>query len=422
MKKISIILLQLILFSFGYSEDLRPRYSAFGQVGLDIHLADFRALPNAPSCCPQYKIGYGLGYGFGAGFEFPINENTFVGSKLFYNSSQGLLASQESTLVIVNLTEQLGVIEHSIDSKFVIAGISPFIGKNFENTNISLGANIGYITSGTYSQKEQIVEPSNTGYFKENNSRIRNVSSGDIQNLNKLMFGIFAEISYDLKMNISNTLFFSPNLNLGYSFTNFVQNLDWKFFSAKAGIAIKYSPKDLKKTNYEYFKADTVKYLDENILSEVFHLGQTESKIQELEFEDSLVINKYYSRTDTIFKPRSKNISKKETKIEKTEIAELAAPKIIDTPQIKNEVINSKKTEIAEIPSIENIKKDTIVHFGTPREIVNNNLLYISEDPDGKNKLQSFFIKGKSVKEFEPILNYIFFDYNSEKIDTRYLS
>src|SRR4051794_24787393 len=44
---------------------LRDRYGLYIDLGFNHHLADFRALPGVPNCCPQFQSGNGVGASFG---------------------------------------------------------------------------------------------------------------------------------------------------------------------------------------------------------------------------------------------------------------------------------------------------------------------------------------------------------------------
>jgi hypothetical protein len=71
MRKV-FLLLVIPFFLFSQEDAPRNRYGIFGGYGLNSHIADFKRLPDCPSCSPGYKDGSGSGLSFGAVVDIPL--------------------------------------------------------------------------------------------------------------------------------------------------------------------------------------------------------------------------------------------------------------------------------------------------------------------------------------------------------------
>ena len=98
-----VISLQIYLFghSTGNYFDSEFHLGLFSHINYNIHSADFRKIPDCPSCSPGYESGSGLGPSFGLMFDYKISDNLFAGANLTYLNYSALLSRIEETKIIV---------------------------------------------------------------------------------------------------------------------------------------------------------------------------------------------------------------------------------------------------------------------------------------------------------------------------------
>jgi outer membrane protein OmpA-like peptidoglycan-associated protein len=313
MKKIILFLLIFPAIIFCKKDTLRPNYGVSLFYNYNSHSADFIKLPYCPSCSPGFKDGSGSGFSMGLFYEYLINNDFALKLKLNYYNFSGLLTSTESTKLIVNNKITDGAFEHSIDTKLNSLGLEPYLKYQIiENLNLNIGFHIGSVIVKDYSQKEQIVKPSNVGTFvdslgNDTQSRIRNQFSGKLENAPSIYLAPIISISYQLPLNESKTLLIEPEMSYVYGLSK-VDNApsvnSWSVNSFSGGINIKYSPiipKEIIQKYEKYEFIDTVKILAEKNLDNVIRLGiLNSSKTTEI-FDDIKLTKETISRTDTLF-------------------------------------------------------------------------------------------------------------------------
>jgi outer membrane protein OmpA-like peptidoglycan-associated protein len=219
----------------------RQIIGGFSSYNFNRHAADFRSLPGAPSCCPNYESGDGTGFMLGGLYEFRLTDDVSIGMRADYASQGGTLSSIERTIVdgasgtILNAT-----IEHLLESRIASVGIQPLLGyRLFGGLSAHAGTRFGYVVSRTYNQKEILLEPAGTGTF-ENGLRQRNFSEGSIEDASSLQASLVGGLSYTLPLNEHASLFLVPEVFYHYSLTPVVKNLTWNIHALTAGAAIKY--------------------------------------------------------------------------------------------------------------------------------------------------------------------------------------
>lgn len=113
-----IALLAFIALSLQLSaqENSGNKYGVYANFGLNMHTADFRALPGVPNCCPKFQDGDGLGLSLGALFEMNFTSELFLAARLGYTDLSGKLSSVEPTTIILNNVEADGEFTHTVDA------------------------------------------------------------------------------------------------------------------------------------------------------------------------------------------------------------------------------------------------------------------------------------------------------------------
>lgn len=223
----------------------RPVYGIYGFGGLNLHTADFSALPGIPSCCPRFETGTGVGFGGGFLYSFPISDKLFVDTRVGYRDRSGVLTRIED--IYLAGTDGFGVdgeFEHKVDASLSSVTLTPALGIRLsDNFSIRGGLEIGYVMTKTYEQQEEIVKPNN-GRFTDTDSRFRNVNSGDIPDASSISAALVAAAAYDLPLNSANTFFLAPEVNFAFGLTN-VSSDPWTVSTLGGGLSLKYAPRKI---------------------------------------------------------------------------------------------------------------------------------------------------------------------------------
>lgn len=222
---------------------LKWRAGLFTGFNLNQHFVDFKSLPNVPSCCPEYKSGFGAGFSFGGFIEFPLLNRLKFAVRAEYSVLNGVLAAEEKTIVDNSAGQAVaGIFEHTIDSRIDAFKIEPILNLKLNEINLMFGFDLTKISTATYSQSEKILEPSDIRY--DNDQRTRMNYSGNINPINKYLYGLEIGFGWDFNMDYttSQTQFtFSPEVFYHYSFTNFSSADKWMIHTLSLGIAVKYN-------------------------------------------------------------------------------------------------------------------------------------------------------------------------------------
>jgi len=221
---------------------LRPRVGVYLHWNRNLHTANFKGLPDIPSCCPTYTDGTGSGLTFGLLYEHPFLDSFFWMLRAGYSSGDAILTADEGTTVKFNGEPVQGVFRHTIATHLSNWGIEPLFGyMPFNGLLAMAGGRLGYVTTKSFEQKETIVEPANGGTF-ENGKRTRNEFSGDIPGVSSLSGSLLFGLGYEIPLNRKGTLLASPEVFYSYGLTPVVSDLTWSINMLRVGVALKYSP------------------------------------------------------------------------------------------------------------------------------------------------------------------------------------
>ncbi len=242
-------LLSVLAVSTALAQDtLRPRYGIFGGYSLNVHRADFRALPGVPNCCPLFASGSGGGAVAGALVEVPLSAWSLLGLRAGYVGHDARLAEREAVTVIVNGTARDGAFEHSVDATIATIGLEPsWSVRPAGNLLVSVGVRGALFLTQNYAQEERIVDPSNVGTYldstgADSRSRVRNANAGALPDAASVLVQGTIGLAWELPLNARGTLLMVPEVSYAYSLTDVVRGLSWKPDGLRAGIALKYSP------------------------------------------------------------------------------------------------------------------------------------------------------------------------------------
>jgi outer membrane protein with beta-barrel domain len=218
--------------------------------------ASFTQLPGVDNCLgtvtksASFEGGSGGGYGVGAvvsikpwgggGFASHIGGS----AKVIFSSSStkfeadeeiGQVSDSKGTLVpaISRYTVETKVTQVSLDPT-----VSYWIGAKLP-LFFSVGAHLGYVLGGTYSQGEKLVSPQGLTYRTEGTTE-RNQNSGDLQQVSKIGGGVLVGVGYDLQ--VTPKLSIRPEVEGLFSLSAPVSGIDWKSHELHLGVSFIFTP------------------------------------------------------------------------------------------------------------------------------------------------------------------------------------
>lgn len=223
-------------------------YPTFGISGGFIgtyHDAEFSAIPDYPTCCPEFRAGYGLSFEFNTFFSIPITLKIAAQLNGGLSIFRGSLIRREDNASILQPDGSIitGIIEHRLRTDIEYITVSPTI-RVFPLSAplyFLLGPKIGYTVSNSFSYEEVLVQPSNVSF--ENGSPVRNQQSGSIHQITPWFTGITIGSGYSLPL--SRTIRLTPEISYTYPLTTVIQDSLWKVHGLQLtiGIAIPLIPK-----------------------------------------------------------------------------------------------------------------------------------------------------------------------------------
>ncbi len=330
-RRLILIGIMTILFYQAKAEEppdslkLRHRWGLFGHFNLNMHTADFGKLPGIPNCCKNFGNGWGTGFSAGVLYEHPLGDiikslfksDDFYGLtgqiRLAYNDKSALLTAEEPTYVYYQPLDTAlpGEFEHRLDATLAAVTAEPVFSYRFhDNFYVNLGFQLGALITKKFEQYEEITKPENAGTFLDENGRdtksyIRNEYNGEIPAVNTFQAGIMAGLSYELPLNSERTLLVVPEVYFNMGLTKVVQGLLWRTNSFRAGIALKYTPEKEKPIIFqrEYLeRIDTITITDNKYLRDTVKLGNEKHNFDTTRFENIVTVIDTLFRIDTLVK------------------------------------------------------------------------------------------------------------------------
>ncbi len=238
MKALILIYVFTLATSVLYAKEA-SRFGISGNIGLNHHIADFRALPDVPNCCPQFTSGIGLGYKLGLFYEYGISEKFALQSKLNLVNHSALLAQIEPELLNFEGSKIDGEFEHRLDVTLASFGLDALAVYRFNENFYGLaGITTGFLFSHEVDQVEEIVTPADRGVFVDTGTRTRNHFTGEIKETNLLIAGISIGVRYELPMNTRGTMKLAPEMSYNLGLFPVVRDYTWTSNSLMAGVSL----------------------------------------------------------------------------------------------------------------------------------------------------------------------------------------
>lgn len=218
------------------------RIGLFGGMNLNIHSTSFDELTDVPNCCPEFLSGNGIGGAIGIVYEQSLGGAVEVALRAAWQSRGGTLESFETMPVIDKRTGNPidGEIRHVIETGLSSITIEPLLSAGFGRiVRLHIGPHLGFMTSTTFEQREELTKPEEFGTF-ENNLRVRNDTNGTIPNAASFDAGITLGATFDIPLNRERTLIAAPEVFFTADLTNATTDLSWKNHTVRFGVALKY--------------------------------------------------------------------------------------------------------------------------------------------------------------------------------------
>ncbi|MFA6571426.1 MAG: OmpA family protein, partial [Bacteroidota bacterium] len=422
------------------STNIISDYGFFGNYNMNIHSVEFEKLPGIVNCCPQFSDGSGSGFGlnragFGLGIfaEIPFSGKYVFVPRLSYESNNGRLNNIESKILGINGKLYNGKIEHSIDLSFstfaldLLFGISPI-----DKLYFYLGPKFDYHIKMHFEQKETLVEPADVGSF-ENNSRTRNVFSGETPNGNSFIPSVMMGAAYDLPLNRKGNIALSPFAFFSYGAGDLIDNYVWTINTVRIGAALKFKVSDNEPdTVYHTFVSMNTVALDENgkevPLTEVFLVknnacgitSNSSLNIQAIRFKPDIKTLGAIKQTEIII---SRNNQEYRRFSENGKFNENIDWNLLpDTSDLfaKLQPLNYSMKVTSEDGQVFNTNGEQI-NFSSTQNELSTKINHILTDKIGNDAKQDTIRLYETIStNMRPLLNYVFFEKNSSIIPKRY--
>lgn len=276
----------------------------FIDYNLNYHYPDFKELPGVPNCCPVFGDGYGKGLSFGGLFEYIFPDKISAAARLSLSEESGLLWGYDYDYVNYNNKITEAKIRHELDISLYSLSLDLLFQYNFwDRFYVHIGPRFSFLILYDFSQIEILKDPAD-GTF-ENGARIRNQVSGDIQKSASLLTFFEAGVSYELPLNRQEYLFLAPELFYSVPLSNIVSGYDWKISQLRIGLALKYRPfrYPIEKRLEKEMLIDTLKFIDDFIVAEIFKTGIPDTTITIESYEKLEITHEKVRRTDTLILP-----------------------------------------------------------------------------------------------------------------------
>ncbi|MFM8770901.1 MAG: hypothetical protein ACKOE4_02600 [Candidatus Kapaibacterium sp.] len=253
MKKSILLLLALAssftVACFAQADTTRTRFTIIGDLatGQNVHAANFRLVRQGfPSCCATFTSGGGLGLSLGAAIGYDLgveinDEPLMLGARLSMNDLSGTLTQEEFiSYVITGSTVQQGKALHTVTASYATLGVEPFLSArplSMIPLRLRVGTMIGVPLAPTFSQREELVAPTDPNLKYENGQHVRNVYEGDLPDVTTQFL---ANVALSWPVTTTSGLEVSPELSVALPLTNLTSALQWTVTPVRVGVSVRY--------------------------------------------------------------------------------------------------------------------------------------------------------------------------------------
>lgn len=242
MKK-CIVLIFLCSYYNIYSFNLNDSIYYGGEILINnnISVVDFKGMPKYGNCCSGFENAYSFGLSPGIFIGKNIIDQHSIELHLGYRDYSAEFEKTDFIGNAVDANNQLHRINVKNSITTNVKAVSLDFVYDYELPMLPISLNIlggiDYVYQNSFSQKEEILN-NNFEFINSNNSR--NVRSGDIQEVNKLLYNI--GVGGDYQYRIDKEIVVSCGLNFKLNLNSLLQNQSWNMHSIGIVFKIKYMP------------------------------------------------------------------------------------------------------------------------------------------------------------------------------------
>jgi hypothetical protein len=221
------------------------RSSFGGTLGLarELYSSNFKYLPGYPGCSVSFRNGSGFDRSADVYYGYQVADRWTLRLNGGFHSVTSNMLTEEGTSINIDGVATPARIEHTIDATLNQLMVGPSIGYDIlPGMSVTLGGNIRFLLSPSFSMKESLVEPVDRGVFVENGLRTRNEHTGVLPLANSVQTSVDLGARYLLPMNQRKTLSLVPSATFRLGATNIVKGLPWKENGIRGALSVEYRP------------------------------------------------------------------------------------------------------------------------------------------------------------------------------------
>ena len=234
------VIVSIFTFLNVYSQnESESKIGVFGGLNANFHTIEIKELSNTPTCNSCYESKGGNGLSLGLIVDFPILKSVSISIKCGYAVLDGTFQKEFTQLIVMqDGSPELAIFSHNIDSRVHEFFLEPTFSVNvIENFYLEAGMRLGRLAKSDFVQEERLVSPINATFT--DGSRVRNVYSGDLPDVNKSQAGIILGACYELNFGEESNFAITPYGSYYFGLTDLTNSLNWKVNSLQFGLAFK---------------------------------------------------------------------------------------------------------------------------------------------------------------------------------------
>lgn len=223
--------------------------TAFSGVNLNMHSANFFAVPGFGGYGSNFTNGLGLGSVVGIGTEYFPKQRLFgmeyrVGGILLFSTLSGRLEKQDFIgNVIQGNNASKALVQTSINASLSAVLAEPYIAFypfGDSPASVKMGLQAGIPISATMTRREELIAPDGVNF--ETGNRIRNEKTGNIPDKSSLYTAGVVALRYDVPLGRNTILI--PEAAFCFSLNDISSTLPWKTNVLRAGLTFAYHPNE----------------------------------------------------------------------------------------------------------------------------------------------------------------------------------
>ncbi len=414
---ISAVLFCLLLSSASAATGIYDRfqYGLFANFELIRQDAAFKSMPNTFSCSPGFTKGIGFGANGGILMEIPFGKVLFMGMRAGYSFIRTVSEAEEEFPYQFGDNILMGRIIYRNEINLHGGRGEMYLGlRPFDGMILSAGVVGEYVFMPAFTQFEKLDKPSDFGAF-ENGKRTRNeYYNKKINDISIPVLFAKATLSYEILLNETGTVRLAPEISYLYPINSLIKNYDWKLSGLSAGASLKFSSKPENPLFVDISTKDEI--VSANFTScDTSYFSTAPSEIT-LFANVSAPSGVSYWELKVLQNNRVLYLLKDTNEVP----PQFSIPidwiykNKQDTQPISYKLfVQDKENKKAE-------KEGRIPLNHDNKELLSDFEHYGLDDNGNKISQSNINIERKILTEVHPLLNYIFFDENSDKIAQRY--